>query len=368
MFDQLNTYFHSLSHFPRIAFLLIASGLMAITVRFILLWIEFQILKKSYPKLAVSLRKRLKLALNLFLPVLFFNILLHGNKDIVFYDQLNQGIRIEFVISIALIIISIANVLEDMLYVRFEHQQNDPSEVKRIKTQVSFFKKILVIFIVTVAVAVVLMSFEKVRELGASILASAGIMGVILGFAAQKSISNILAGLEIAFNHSLKIDDFVSVEKEYGRVEEINMTSVVVKLWDQRRLILPITYFTDRPFENWTRNTSAVTITIFLYLDYKLPLEALREEYIKMVNAEPNWDGNVCKLIITDFTEKAMQVRATASASDPDKAFELRALLREKLIYFINQRFPEFLPHVQTDFSGLLKPTIETSIKTGDMQ
>lgn len=347
MFDQLNNYFHSLDQYPRLAFLLVASVLLAGAARFLLLWIEFQILKKRYPVLAYSLRNRLKTALNIFLPVLFFNFLIHGNKDIIFYEQINHLIRILFVISVAIFIISTANVMEDMLYYRFEQQQSEVSEVKRIKSQVSFLKKILIIFIITVAVALVLMSFERVRELGASILASAGIVGVILGFAAQKSISNLLAGVEIVFNHTLKIDDFVFVENEYGRVEEIGLTSVVVKLWDQRRLIMPITYFTDRPFENWTRNSSAVTMTIFLYLDYKIPIEELREEYTKIVHASPKWDGNVCKLIITDFSEKTMQVRATASASDPDSAFELRAHLREKLIQYINDRFPEFLPRVR---------------------
>lgn len=347
MIDQLNTYFHTLDQFPRILFLLIASALSAVSARFFLLWVEYQILKKRYPELAQSLRKRLKLALNIFLPILFFNILLHGNKDIVYYDQINHLIRISFIISVAIFVISVANVLEDMLYVRFQQQQNDASEVKRIKSQVSFLKKILVIFIITVSVALVLMSFERVRELGTSILASAGIVGVILGFAAQKSIGNLLAGVEIAFNHTLKIDDFVSVENEFGRVEEIGLTSVVVKLWDQRRLILPITYFTDKPFENWTRKSSAVTMSIFLYLDYKIPIDILREEYIKMVNTSPLWDGNVCKLIITDFSEKTMQLRATASAADPDKAFELRAHLRESLIHFINEKFPEFLPRVR---------------------
>jgi len=347
MLEQLNTYFHTLNQFPRIAFLLVASAILAISARFFLLWIEFLVLKKRYPALAVSLRKRLRMALIIFLPVLFFNFLLHGNKDIVYYQQLNHLIRILFIISVAIFVISAANVMEDMLYVRFKQQQNDASEVKRIKSQVSFLKKILVIFIITVAVALVLMSFERVRELGTSILASAGIVGVILGFAAQKSIGNLLAGVEIAFNHTLKIDDFVSVENEYGRVEEIGLTSVVVKLWDQRRLILPITYFTDRPFENWTRNSSAVTMSIFLYLDYKIPIDVLREEYVQIVQSSPQWDGNVCKLIITDFSEKTMQLRATASAADPDKAFELRAHLREKVIHFINERFPEFLPRVR---------------------
>jgi small-conductance mechanosensitive channel len=348
MLDQINVFFHGLNPFARVVLMLVAGFLLALITRLVLLSGLRLSLKRKYPRLAYSVSKRLKLAVTVFFPVLYFYFLLHGNKDIEYYEQLNQLIRICFILSVAVIIIAVADVMEDMLYVRFEQQQTDQSEVKRIKSQVSFIKKLLVILIVIVAVALVLMSFEKVRELGTSLLASAGVVGVILGFAAQKSIANLLAGVEIAFNHSLKIDDFVVVEGEYGKVEEINLTSVVVKLWDQRRMILPITYFTDKPFENWTRKTSEITISIYMYMDYKIPIGELREKFKELVQHTGSlWDGKVCKLIITDFSEKSMQVRATASASDPDKAFELRALLREKLIEYINDRFPEFLPRVR---------------------
>jgi small-conductance mechanosensitive channel len=347
MFSQLGQFFHSLNSIAQVDIILVVSVLLAIATRIILLTTLRISLKKKYPNLSGSIVKRLRLAVTLFFPVLYFNVLLHGNKGLEYYDQINQLIRIAFIISAAIIVISVANVMEDMLYAKFEEEQTDESEVKRVKSQVSFIKKLLVIFIVIVATALVLMSFEKVRELGTSILASAGIVGVILGFAAQKSIANLLAGVEIAFNHTLKIDDFVVVEQEYGRVEEISLTSVVVKLWDQRRMILPITYFTDRPFENWTRQNSDITMSIFMYLDYKIPINELKEKYREIVQECPLWDGNVCKLIITDFSEKTMQVRATASASGPDKAFELRAYLREKLIEYINERFPEYLPRVR---------------------
>ncbi len=348
MLDQIDVFFHSFHPVARVSLMLLAGTVLAIATRFVLLFSLRLSLKRNYPRLAYSISKRMKWAVTIFFPILYFNFLLHGNKDLLYYDQLNQLIRICFILSAAFIIIAVADVMEDMLYVRFEQQPHDLGEVKRIKSQVSFIKKLLVILIVIVAVALVLMSFEKVRELGTSILASAGIVGVILGFAAQKSIANLLAGIEIAFNHSLKIDDFVVVENDYGKVEEINLTSVVVKLWDQRRMILPITYFTDKPFENWTRKTSEITISVYMYLDYKIPVAELREKYKEIVHdALPLWDGKVCKLIITDFKEKSMQIRATASASDPDKAFELRALLREKLVEYINERFPEFLPRVR---------------------
>ena len=349
MLDELNKFFVSLNSFSRVSILLFASLMLAIALRFLMLRVVYQILKRKYPRLASSIQDRLEIPLIVFFPILLFNFLIHGNKDIHYYDQINHLIRICFIISATVFTIALVNILEDMLYVHLELQQNDQSEVKRIKSQFSFIKKILVIFIAIVAVALVLMSFEKVRELGTSILASAGIVGVILGFAAQKSIANLLAGVEIAFNHSLKIDDFVVVEKEYGRVEEINLTSVVVKLWDQRRMILPITYFTDKPFENWTRNTSEVTMSIFMYLDYRIPLKDIREKYLEMIDATPQWDRKSAKFIVTDFNEKTIQVRATASASDPDKAFELRAELREKLLEYINDKFPEYLPRVRMD-------------------
>jgi small-conductance mechanosensitive channel len=339
-------FLYTLHPLALIAFFLLVGVLLATLARHTFLWLGYKVLKTKYPELASSVRKRMRISLNLFFPILIFNILIHGDENIMYIEEINHCIRIAFIITISSIVVAVTNVLEDLLYMRFEKSSRDPSETKRIKSQVSFIKKILLIFIVIIAVSLVLMSFSKVRELGTSILASAGIMGVILGFAAQKSISNLLAGVEIAFNHSLKIDDFVYVEKEYGRVEEINLTSVVVKLWDQRRMILPITYFTDKPFENWTRNSSEITVSIFMHLDYRIPIDEMREFFIKKVQALPLWDGNTCKMIISDFSEKTMQVRATMSASDPDKAFELRALIREDLIQYLKQHHSDLLPRI----------------------
>lgn len=193
------------------------------------------------------------------------------------------------------------------------------------------------------------MTFDKVRQIGVSILASAGIAGIIIGFAAQRSLATLIAGIQIAITQPIRIDDVVIVENEWGWIEEITLTYVVIRIWDQRRLVVPITYFIERPFQNWTRTSAELLGTVYLYADYGIPVDELRQELEKIVNASPLWDKRVAKIQVTNATEKTVEMRALVSAENSSNAWELRCLVREKLIDFMQRNYPERLPRIRLE-------------------
>jgi small-conductance mechanosensitive channel len=197
--------------------------------------------------------------------------------------------------------------------------------------------------------ASMLMVFDSVRQLGTSILASAGVLGIIVGFAAQRSIATVLAGFQIALTQPIRLDDVVIVEGEWGHIEEITLTYVVVLIWDQRRLIVPISQFIERPFQNWTRTSADILGSVFIYTDYTVPVEALRPEIEQMVKVSKDWDGRFWNLQVTDATERTLQLRVLATAADASKAWNLRCELREKLVALLQEKYPQCLPRVRAE-------------------
>jgi small-conductance mechanosensitive channel len=219
-------------------------------------------------------------------------------------------------------------------------------------TQLRIVKRIVTVIIIIIGFAAILMTFEKVRQLGTSLLASAGIAGIIIGFAAQRSLATLFAGLQIAFTQPIRIDDVVIVENEWGRIEKITLTYVVVRIWDLRRLVLPITYFTEKPFQNWTRIKSEILGTVFIYVDYTASAQKIREKYFEIVEQSKLWDGKVRNLQVTNTTERTMELRVLMSAKDASAAWDLRCEVREKLIDFIQQNYPDALPKVRGEILG----------------
>lgn len=208
-------------------------------------------------------------------------------------------------------------------------------------TQIKVFKAIANSVIVIVAVATALLTFEQARNIGISLLTSAGVIGIIVGFAAQKTIGLILAGIQIAINQPIRLDDVVIVESEWGRIEEITLTFVVVKIWDERRLVLPVTYFLEKPFQNWTRTSADITGSVFLYVDYYFPVESLRNILPEMLKGCVDWDGRICNVQVTDTTEQYKEIRVLLSSADASKNWDLRTEIREKLIDYINANYPD---------------------------
>ena len=224
---------------------------------------------------------------------------------------------------------------------------SDNLQARSIYTQVVVLKKVAVTTISVFTLASMLMVFDSVRQFGASILASAGIAGIVVGFAAQRSIATLLAGFQIALTQPIRVDDVVIVENEWGRIEDITLTYVVVRIWDLRRLVVPITYFIEQPFQNWTRSSADILGTVFLYVDYTVPVDALRAELTRILTTSRHWDGKVNGLQVTDAREQTLEIRALASAADASLAWDLRCEIREKLITFMQQTYPESLPRIR---------------------
>jgi small-conductance mechanosensitive channel len=227
---------------------------------------------------------------------------------------------------------------------------SDNLQARAIYTQVTVLKKVAVAAIAVFTLASMLMVFESVRQFGASILASAGLAGIVVGFAAQRSIATLLAGFQIALTQPIRVDDVVIVEGEWGRIEDITLTYVVIRIWDLRRLVVPITYFIEKPFQNWTRSSSDILGTVFLHVDYTMPIEPLRQELTRILAASKQWDGRVNVLQVTDARERTVEVRALASAADASLAWDLRCDVREQLVAFVQAHYPESLPRFRACF------------------
>ena len=241
--------------------------------------------------------------------------------------------------------------VRDVIMLRYPADLADNLISRRIQTQTTVLMRTLSGVVILLGAATALMTFPEVRQVGASLLASAGIAGVIAGFAAKPLLGNLIAGLQIAMAQPIRIDDVVIVQGEWGRIEEITGAYVVVKIWDERRLIVPLQWFIENPFENWTRSDAHLIGSVFLWTDYRLPLEPLRQELKKICEAAPEWDRRVCLLQVTDTSERAMQLRALVSAGDSARAWDLRCRVREGLIAFLQREHAEALPRVRAELT-----------------
>jgi len=220
----------------------------------------------------------------------------------------------------------------------------DNLSARRIETQTRVLTRITSSAALLAGVAFVLMTFPRARQFGASLLASAGVAGLIVGIAARSVFSNLLAGLQIALAQPIRIDDVLIVEGEWGHVEEITATYVVLRLWDERRLVVPLGWFIEHPFQNWTRRSADILGTVTLWTDYTLPVEPIRREARRLCEASPHWDRRVCVVQVTDASERAMQLRILVSSAASGANFDLRCALREGLIDFIQREHPAALP------------------------
>jgi small-conductance mechanosensitive channel len=229
----------------------------------------------------------------------------------------------------------------------------DTPQARAIRTQVSVIQTVVRFLLILAAVALVLMQFEVARGIGVSLLASAGIAGIAIGFAAQRTVSTLFAGIQLAFTRVIKIGDSVVVEGQFGTIEDIRLTFVVVKIWDLRRLILPVTYFVEKPIENWTATTTDLLGTVFVYTDYTVPVDEIRDELKKSLEETDLWDGKVQGVQVTNLTERFAEVRILVSAADGGKLFNLRCLIRERLLTWLQGRGRGHLPIYRIEMEGL---------------
>ncbi|WP_414617697.1 mechanosensitive ion channel family protein [Dyadobacter sp. 32] len=301
--------------------------------------------RKGKWKILKSISQNLTNVLHYFVPLVFITLVTRAYSYANPQYSWTHGISKTLLIAASTwLLVRIVIIIEKVLIEDLDFQNPDNSHARRLFTKIKFIKRIIIILIILIGVSILLLSFDSVRQYGVGILTSAGIASVIVGFAAQKSLANLLAGVQIAFTQPIKIDDVVIVEGEWGRIEEINLTYVVVNIWDLRRLVLPITYFVEKPFQNWTRNESNLIGSAIFHLNYFAPLPQLREKLEEILNNTPLWDGNSWALQVTDTQAQFMVVRAIMSARSSSQAFDLRCLVREEMITFIREKYPESLP------------------------
>ena len=227
---------------------------------------------------------------------------------------------------------------------RYPMDAADNLQARRVVTQVRVLARTADVVVIVLGTAIILLTIPGVRQLGASLLASAGVAGLAIGLAARPVLSNLIAGLQIALTQPIRLDDVVIIEGEWGRIEEIAGSYVVVRIWDERRLVVPLNWFIEHPFQNWTRRSSQLIGTVFLMLDFRTPLAPLREEFKRLCEASEQWDRRVCVLQVTDANEQTMQLRMLVSSTDSGRNFDLRCQVREGLIAFVQAHYPHALP------------------------
>jgi small-conductance mechanosensitive channel len=275
---------------------------------------------------------------------------------------LHHGTLMLLIATLGWSCIALFDTWRDTLTVHHRMDVADNLRARQVITQMLILRRIAVALVVVATAAAILMTFPQVRALGATLFASAGAAGLLLGLAARPAVTNILAGLQVALTEPIRIDDVVVVEGEWGWIEEIRTTYVVVKVWDQRRLMVPLSYFIEKPFENWTRRTADLLATVTLYVDYVTPVQEIREELHNILKASQYWDGKVWALQVTDASAQALEIRALMSVANSGSAWDLRCLVRERLVKYLQERRPGCLPHTRIALSRALESHGDTDI------
>ena len=338
--------------------LLVGALLLGLTVDLaVTQTIRFVARRRSFQTLAL-LKIYARWAFWVFVPSLFFLLAtnMQSSRFIQRHPVADKTAEILFLIAAIWLAIQLLKVGELRLIQQYDTTKDVNLAQRKFVTQVRFFRRFLAIVVIVIGASLLLISFQGSRKVGLSVLTSAGVVSVVIGFAAQKTLANLLAGIQIAFNQQIRLDDAVVVEKEWGRIEEINLTSVIVRLWDRRRLILPITYFVETPFENWTRSDASITGVVFLYLDYNTPVDKIRQKARSLAEADPLWNGDVFVVQVTDTQPTCIVVRVLVSAQDAPSAFDLRCHMREQLIAFLRDEYPQSLPQTRLVLAEELQP------------
>ncbi len=334
----------------------IAMLLLAVLTGYIIHLILFKILaqwsQRSETSTIQLLRKDLYYPIRyviILLCVIFISPLLKIN----FSDTFNHIITILLIGTVATLIIRAIGFTREILVRNYDLTAQNNLHARKVFTQFRIIERVLIFMIVIFAIGIALMTFDRIRQVGVSLLASAGIVGIIVGFAAQKSLATLLAGIQIAISQPIRIEDVVIIEGEWGRVEEITLTYVVLKIWDERRLIVPINYFIDKPFQNWTRASTELIGVVFLFTDYSVPVDELRNEFNRILAENNLWDKRVSALQVTNATEKTVEIRMLASATNAGDTFDLRCQIREHMIGFIQKNYPQSLPRTRMEINKI---------------
>ncbi len=331
---------------------------MALVLGLLICWAGFALLRhltRGHP-VASDVARRAAAPLLWLLPLLLLSMAIHTTlqapqsalpSSAVPLELLKHLLLIALIVVLTWLIFRCIGALETVTAGQYHVDVADNLHARRALTQVRVLSRTAKIIITLLGVGAVLITIPGVQQLGTSLLASAGVAGLAVGLAARPVLSNLIAGLQIAITQPIRLDDVVVIKGEWGRIEEITGTYVVVCIWDERRLVVPLNWFMENPFQNWTRSSAEIIGSVYLWLDYRTPIEPLRDELKRICDAAPEWDRRVCVLQVTDSNERAIQVRALASSIDSGRSWDMRCRVREGLIDFVQREYPHCLPQMR---------------------
>ena len=331
--------------------ILLGSIIVGLVLYSILLRVISHVSRVRPTVLVSSFERNSRRPLKYAIPLLILNFIipfLDASSGVNYF--FDHTFHILFIATLFWMIISLVPIAEDVVLSRYNILDSGNLGARKIHTQIQMIRKVLTAVLSVLAVGYILMRFDQFRRLGTGILASAGFASLIVGLAAQKIFANFLAGIQIAFTQPIRLDDVVVVEKEWGRISEMTLTYVVVKIWDERNLILPISYFIEKPFQNWTRTTANLLGTVMIYIDFSVPVDDVRTELNRIVKSSDKWDKRVCSLQVTNMSERAMELRARVSAADSSSSWDLCCEVREKIIGFIQKQYPSAFSQIRLNF------------------
>ncbi|MGW7491900.1 mechanosensitive ion channel family protein [Streptomyces sp. NPDC054786] len=276
-----------------------------------------------------------------------------------------QALTLVLIAAAAWLVVRAAAAIVESSYSRYAAGARDAARVRRVRTQVTLIQRVVTAVVIIVAAASMLLTFPEMRAVGTSMLASAGLLGIVAGVAAQSTLGNLFAGLQIAFGDMVRIGDTVVVDGEWGTVEEITLTFLTVRTWDERRITMPVSYFTGKPFENWSRGGAQMTGTVLFHLDHSAPVEKMRQRLLEILQACPEWDGRSWSLVVTDTTPSTIVVRALATARDSDTLWTVRCEVRERMLEWLQAEHAYALPRISTAPAPLGTPAFDRGGEPG---
>ncbi len=270
-------------------------------------------------------------------------------------QPIHQALAMGLVLAMGWFAVGLVYVFESAILRRYDITVENNIRARQVRTQMVIFRRLMIGFILVLTAGCLLWTFhdERIWKAGTGLLASAGIASLILATAAKSTASNFLAGLQIAITSPIRIDDVVVVQGEWGRIEEITSAYVVIAIWDQRRMIVPLSYFIENSFTNWTRNSADILGTAFIYVDYSVPVDAMRSQLKKIAESSPLWDKRVCGLQVTDLKEHTMEIRCLVSSRNSSESFDLRCLVREEMIAYLRDNYPDSFPRMRLSRAGV---------------
>ncbi|MEF3082249.1 mechanosensitive ion channel domain-containing protein [Luteimonas sp. SMYT11W] len=337
-------------HLAAIAWPLLVALILGIVVHWSLRALARVASRRAHEHMRARIAQVVAVPAAVALPLLFLSLALDATPiDPDLLGQLRHWIAIGGMLCLTWLGARVVGAIEARILLEHPVDVEDNLAARRIQTQARVISRVIQAGVVLVGVSLALMTFPQVRQVGAGLLASAGIIGLIAGVAAQPVFGNLIAGLQIALAQPIRLDDVVIVEGEWGRIEEITSTYVVVRIWDERRLVVPLQWFISNPFQNWTRTSAQLLGTVFLWLDHRAPIPAIRDQLQRICEADPRWDRRVCVTQITETDKHTIEVRLLVSARNSGELFDLRCAVREGMLAFLDAHHPQALPRVRNE-------------------